>query len=310
MQRRMILSGTAIVLLSGALWFLRAPNGLSEQEFESLYKDPLPAPVLPVSLYHLGHSLVGRDMPAMFAALGGHSYASQLGWGASLLGHWTGDVPGFSEENTHPQFRPAAEAADSGEYGVVVLTEMVEIRDAIKYFDSPEYLAKWAARFRAARPETRVFLYETWHSLDDPKGWLDRIDEDLSGQWEGEILRTAMAHEGVGTVYVIPGGQVMAAAARAAERGEVPNLSRREDLFATLPDGTTDRIHFNDLGAYLMALTHYAVIYQRSPIGLPHELRRADGEAITPIASETAEALQRIVWDVVRGYGRTGLPRS
>ena len=29
--------------------------------------------------------------------------------------------------------------------------------------------------------------------------------------------------------------------------------------------------------AYLVALTHYAVLYRQSPVGLPHALSRADG---------------------------------
>ena len=43
----------------------------------------------------------------------------------------------------------------NGDYDAIVLTEMVEIRDAIRYFDSPIYLARWAERALAARPALR-----------------------------------------------------------------------------------------------------------------------------------------------------------
>ncbi|MFN3846448.1 MAG: hypothetical protein ACK4RZ_11615 [Paracoccaceae bacterium] len=300
----------AVATVAGGLWWLqqsRPPKTLPPEVLAARLAVSLPIPSGPQATYHLGHSLVGRDMPAMLAQMAGHDHASQLGWGATLKGHWTGDVPGFSDENAHPHHRPAHEAADSGDYPVVVLTEMVEIRDAIRYFESPRYLALWAERFRKARPDARVYLYETWHRLDDPEGWLTRIDADGPRYWEGALLAGAMAYDSVGTIHVIPGGQVMAATVRAIEAGQVPGLTQRDDLFAKDATGATDSIHFNDLGAYLMALTHYAVIMHRSPVGLPHDLTRADGSPITPVSADTAMALQRIVWDTVLSYGRSGV---
>jgi hypothetical protein len=316
MRRRttFALAGIGLALLAaggGATLWWSSPRPISDEEFAAHYAKPLPAPDADLAVYHLGHSLVGRDMPAMLSQLaGGHDYASQRGWGASLQGHWTGDVPGFAEENAHDHFRPAGEAVDSGDYPVVVLTEMVEIRDAIRYFDSPRHLALWAARIRAARPDARIYLYETWHPLNDPEGFLTRIDEDRVRYWEGTLLRQAKADAGVGTIHVIPGGQVKAAVVRAIEAGQIPGLTRREDLFAIGADGQPDPIHFNDLGAYLMALTHYAVIYHRDPTGLPHDLLRADGSPITPMDPQTALAMQKIVWQVVTGYAATGVPQS
>ena len=60
------------------------------RQFNSLYSNPLPHPKGPMRVFHLGHSLVGRDMPAMLAQLApkGHAYESQLGWGTTLKAHW------------------------------------------------------------------------------------------------------------------------------------------------------------------------------------------------------------------------------
>ena len=66
---------------------------------------------------------------------------------------------------------------------------MVEIRDAIQYFDSPKYLRLWAGEARKQKADTRVFLYETWHRLDDKDGWLNRLDGDLGKYWEGKAKR-------------------------------------------------------------------------------------------------------------------------
>jgi hypothetical protein len=154
-----------------------------------------------------------------------------------------------------------------------------------------------------------VYLYETWHHLNDPAGWLERIDRDLPTYWEGKLLAGAMAKGDTGgPVYVIPAGQVMARFVRLLESsGGLGGLASREDLFARNADGTTDTIHLNDVGNYLVALTHYAVLYHRSPVGLPFQLKRADGtDAVAP-SEEAARAMQTLVWEVVTSYPKTGV---
>lgn len=299
-----------VAAVAGGLWWWqqgRMARPLTPEVLAARLAVPVAAPLGPVAVYHLGHSLVGRDMPVMLAQMAGHDHASQLGWGSSLKDHWTGDVAGFDTENAHANHRPAGAALDSGDYPVVVLTEMVEIRDAIRYHDSARHLALWAARARAARPDVRLYLYETWHNTDDPEGWLQRIDSDGARYWHGDLLAGAMAQPGVGEIYIIPGGPVLAAVVRATEAGAVPGLTSRDDLFARDVSGAVDTIHVNETGAYLMALTHYAVIYQRSPEGLPHTLTSADGSQGPVLSAETAQALQRIVWQVVSGYGLVGM---
>lgn len=272
----------------------------------------LTPPEGPLSVFHLGHSLVNRDMPAMLAQLApqGHRYESQLGWGTTLKAHW-GDAPinGFEAENANPHFRPAHEAVESGDYQAIVLTEMVEIRSAIRYFDSPKYLALWAQKALAARPDVRLYLYETWHNLDDPEGWLERIDLDLGRYWLSQVLGPALQKlppEAV--IHVIPAGQVLAEVVRRIEAaGGVGGLRDRKDLFAGSDEGEVDTIHLNDIGNYLVALVHYAVLYQSSPIGLPHALLRGDGTpAMAPDAS-AARLLQEVTAEVVAARGISGL---
>lgn len=301
MQRRIIL--TAIAVAAGlALWRAWPKPGLDDAAWRAAFDTPLSPPPGPIPTYHLGHSLVGRDMPAMLAQLAGHSFHSQLGWGASLGDHWNDAVNGFATENAHPAHRPARAALASGAHAAVVLTEMVELKDAIRFHHSAERLADWARLARKARPDVRLYLYETWHRLDDPAGWLTRLDADLPALWEAQVLRPAMARAG-GVIHIIPGGQVMAAAARAAEAGLLPGIPDRHAFFS-------DEIHLNDLGNWLIAMTHFAVLYHRTPHGLPAQLNRADGSLATPPDAQSAKLLQELVWQVVTGYPACGVARG
>lgn len=270
---------------------------------------PLSAPERIGAIFHLGHSLVGPDMPVMLAQLGGHAHASQLGWGTTLKQHWNDGrkMPGYELHAGGMAPVPAHEALASGRFDVLVLTEMVEIRDAIRWYDSPRWLAEWVRLARQGNPAIRVYLYETWHNLDDPAGWLKRIDSDLPDQWLGRVLAPAEARKGTGEIYLIPGGQAMAAVARAAEAGRLPGTTSREDLFARDDSGRLDTIHMGDLGAYVVALTHWATIWQRNPVGLPHRLTRGDGTDAQSFTDEAAREVQGIVRDVVARVPYSGV---
>lgn len=297
--------------LFGTLWGCqKVPYPvLSEAEALDLYARPLAAPTKPRSVFHLGHSLVGRDMPAMLAQLAGsgHVFHSQLGWGTSLKNHWNKEINGFAVENDHSASRLAPEAIDGGEYDAVVFTEMVEIRDAIRYHQSAEYLHRWAQRARAGNPDVTLYLYETWPAVDDAEGWLTRVERDLSRHWENDILLPAVQATGA-PIFVVPGGQALAATIRAIiTQGEVDGVSRIEDFFALAADGSQDTIHINDLGSYVIAVTHYAVLYHANPTGLPYQLWRADGSPTAAPGPKLAKLIQETVWEIVTSYDKTGI---
>lgn len=296
------LPAAALVFLSACGLVRCAPDPVDDATIQRLYAQKLSPHQEPLSVYFIGHSLVGRLMPALVAqfAPDGHSYESQSGWGAELQAHWEPDIPlsGEDIENDHPRFREAHEAIASGDYDVLVLTEKIDLEASIEYHDSWYYLAQWSAKAWASNPDTRVYVYETWHDTAVEDGWLNRIDGDLPRLWEREIIDRALAEtNSERPIYVIPAGQVMARAVR-------DGLYTKEEL---LPDG----IHMSTAANYLVALTHFAVIYGRSPIGLPHDgLVRETGEPFEGVSAEKARALQEIVWEVVTSYPRTGVASS
>jgi len=300
-------SSTTALFLSAFGLTQCTPDPLTADDLHAFYETPPPPLEAPVSVFHIGHSLVSRDMPAMLQQMAGpdHSYESQLGWGTSMREHWEAPgkpLKGGDVENNHPRYREAHEAMDSGDYDVLVLTESVEIKDAIKYDHSWDYMARWIRKARAANPGIRIFFYESWHNINDEEGWFTRIDRDLALYWESEIMDRAMATEGAEVpVYLIPAGQVMARFLREVEaRGGVDGVSGIEDLFS-------DAIHLNDLGYYLVALTHYAVIYGQNPKDAPRQLLRADGKTANAPSEAAAALMKQAVWDVVTSLPRTGV---
>lgn len=281
-----------------------APSPVSSAEVERLYADTPPPVQRPLRVYHIGHSLVGRDMPVMLEQLAGegHHHNSQLGAFAELKTHWTPELALRNGEtaNAHPRFREAHDAVGSGSYDAIVLTERVDIADSIKDHESWRYLSLWAEKTWANNPEARVYVYETWNSRK-VRNWAARLDTDLPDYWEGEILDRAMAVDGLGrAIYVIPAGQVLAALERQLSEAPIAEITSTEAFFR-------DHIHLNDKGHYLVALTHYAVLYGRSPVGLPHQVKRADGTPAEPLSPEAAGQIQKIVWSVVTRYLRTGV---
>lgn len=315
-QRRFLGSGALLLLLSACGLVRCTPDPLPRAEFEALYETTLAPPGKELRVFHLGHSLVNRNMPYMLQQMAqasglDHGYDSQIGWGTPLKSHWEPkeEIFGFEKENAHPRYRDVKDALNSGEYDALVLTEMVEIRDAIAYFDSAAYLHKFDALARTGREDIRVYLYETWHFVTDPEGWRVRLEKDRARYWEDGILRPALAYDAPAhPIYVIPAGQVFAEIARQIEAGKLDGLAAVEDLFSRTEDGTLDAIHMGPLGNYIVALTHYAALYHKSPVGLPIEVQLFDEKEVFSVPSrELAQRLQAIVWDVVKSDPLAGV---
>lgn len=286
---------------------------IEESALKNLYSKLLARTDKKLQVYHLGHSLVGRTMPSMLQQLAGsdHNFRSQLGWGTSLKEHWDPKlvINGFEEENDHENYQNVFEAIRGTQFDAFVLTEMVEIKDAIKYYGSAQYLQKFTQEIVKYNPDARVYLYESWHKVTDKEGWISRLDRDFSNYWLDKIVDSAhIGMENSNTIYVIPVGQVMSAFFKEVERlGGVKGISRPEDIFKRNPEGGLDPIHVNDIGSYLVTLVHFAVLYQTSPEGLPYQLKNETGDKAVAPSKEAAQLMQEITWRVVSENYRTGI---
>ena len=257
----------------------------------------------------IGHSLVGTTMPAMLADLfddtpGAGRIDAQIINGAPLSWQW--------DHSAEAQGVDARAALPSGDYEVVVMTEAVPLDNHLRWSDTNGYAKRFYDLAADANPNARVHLYESWHDIrsgtgvdieyDDGDGvpWRTRIDQDLP-KWESVVDHVnAERAPGQPEMLLVPAGQAMARMHDEIARGAVPGLGSIAELFS-------DDIHPNDLGFYFVAMVHYAALYGRCPAGLKRALRSRHGTPYAAPSAALAAAMQRIAWETVCAYPRSGV---
>ena len=95
---------------------------------------------------------------------------------------------------------------------------------------------------------------------------------------------------------LIPVGHVMHEFDKAARAGEIPGYRGAYDLYK-------DAIHLTNGGAYLVGCTFYATIYRTDPRGFPAAPYKVTEE-------QFAQAVQRLVWPVVKAHPLAGVAPS
>ncbi len=236
----------------------------------------------------IGHSLVGPDLPGMvergLAAMGeAREVQAQIINGAPLAYNW--------DNSAQAEGVDGRAALAQGPVGDLILTEAQPIAAHVQWSDTAGLVARWADAAKAANPEARVWLYETWPSFT-PKPdevnadlpWRLRIDEEFP-LW----VEAAGDH-----ARIIPAGQAMALLADEIEADRVPGLTDIAGVFA-------DDIHLNGRGLYFVAMVQIAALTGRSPEGLPAKLVRVWETREAVIPDDQATAFQRIAWAAVEG---------
>ena len=249
----------------------------------------------------VGHSLVGPSLPPLLDAtlqrMGEPSVVqAQIINGSSLAFNWDHSA---EAEGVDAKARLAAQPTD-----VLILTESQPVVGQVKYSDSAGYAAKFAGLALDANPQVRLYIYESWSSLnsgpgaitkDDPDAgipWRERIALDLP-VWEGIAADTAAkaGHE----VKLLPVGQAMGMLADEIKAGAVPGIKDIREMFS-------DDIHPNGKGLYFIAMVQAAAIMGKSPEGLPAKVTRAWTSRDAVISQDQAVALQQIAWKALQTY--------
>jgi hypothetical protein len=160
----------------------------------------------------------------------------------------------------------------------------------------------------------RITVQEFWMPFDDASHWETRgkgatIDRDAKTMPEltkahadyfksmDDHVRELNSQSGKQSVFVVPSGQAVLALRGAIIDGKVPGIAKQSELF-TDPIG-----HPREVIKVLSTHCHYAVIYRRSPVGLPIPA------ALTkvPEAEKLNLLLQEIAWDAVTAHPLSGV---
>ncbi|MFC6584908.1 hypothetical protein [Sulfitobacter aestuariivivens] len=190
----------------------------------------------------------------------------------------------------------------------LILTEAIPLDGHLQWSETSLFAQAFAGLALSARPDARVYVQETWHSLKSGTGvavehdpgadvaWRIRLDRDLP-KWEHLVAQVAAVRgANEDRVGLIPAGQAMARLYDQIAAGEVAGLTDIAALFS-------DDIHLSDLGHYFVAMVQYATLTGQSPLGLPTDFSDRWGTAFDAPDPDLARALQRIAWEAVQAYG-------
>ncbi|MGR3761991.1 hypothetical protein ACUXV3_17985 [Roseobacteraceae bacterium NS-SX3] len=246
----------------------------------------------------IGHSLIGRDNPEMLEQLltsqAPATVEAQIINGAPLSYNWEHSA---RAEGIDARARLGAPA------DAVIVTEAIPLAKHLKWSNTEASVTQFYELARAANPDVKFYLQETWHSLDSGTGadvpfddgagvpWRDRLEKDLP-RWQAVVDEVNAATGG--TAELLPAGQALARLDDAIQAGTVPGLSSIRALFK-------DDIHPNDLGFYFLSLVQFGVLTGQDPSGLPRRLKDRWGKPFEAPPPEMAARLQEIAWEAAQG---------
>ncbi len=259
-------------------------------------------------VFSAGHSFhfhvpVMLEEIAKSAGISGHRIAGKsLIGGSTSIQHWNLKDP-----------NPVKEALIAGNVDVLTLTPIYLPDAGVENF---------AALGLQHNPAFRVTVQEFWLPFDEyqpayyiepkiPKpakvdhnaatgGHLREIHDRYFKEMDA-LVRGVNAKLGKPVVSVVPVGQAVIALREKIIAGQAPGLKSQEDLF-TDPLG-----HPKNPLQLLIVYCHYAVIYQKNPVGLP--VPAALKNIPAPEAEALNKLLQEIAWDAVTAHPLSGVAK-
>ncbi len=272
-----------------------------------------------IKAFYVGHSL-SDQIPDMVLSLShadnsvNFDYAYQSIPGAPL--RWSWQVKDRNDYDPLPPylypFTNVTHGLRSGKIDHLVLTESVPrqnnhdwgIRETYVFADS---FYRYATQFN---PNIKVWIYEVWHCINsgtptrcpydvNSSPWRQRLTDDLP-MWESVPKFLNDKYKPNKEVCLIPAGQGLARLTDAINSGTIPGINNINQLFS-------DDIHLTDQGKYFVACIHFALLHQKSPIGLPHQLKNQWGGNFGAPTPAQARRFQEIAWETVLQYEKSCL---
>ncbi|MGJ8616305.1 MAG: hypothetical protein ACSHWS_05655 [Sulfitobacter sp.] len=257
-----------------------------------------------LSILMVGHSLFGVDGPDMLQAAlragqGQGTVQAQIINGAPLRYNW--------EQSDNAEGVDARAVLPNGGTSHLILTEAIPLTNHTQFSDTEVYAQAFFGLAVAANPDTKVYLQETWHSLNSGTGvaveyddnadvpWRTRLDQDLP-IWQGIVASVSAGNRSeTASIELIPAGQAMARLYDEIAADRVPGITGIQAFFS-------DDIHLSDLGHYFVAMVQYASVTGADPLGLPNAFKDRWGKAFDAPDPDLARTLQRIAWEAVQAY--------
>lgn len=138
-------------------------------------------PVESASVFWVGHSLVETKAPMTYApgmvdlvSLTGQ-FASARGlehfagehtlWGSSLSALWRGFPHSYDRDASDMVAKRERFEIEAELYDTLILTEAIPLRPVLKNEFSAYYVRLFTGALKKAKPDARIFLYQTWVNL-------------------------------------------------------------------------------------------------------------------------------------------------
>lgn len=253
------------------------------------------APPLPGmrAVFFSGHSLININSPTMFAQLSERDgravrYQLQMGIGSPMSIRLACPRSGQQADGNDIAFDVLTELRRPGAYDTLILTERHDIVTTILYEASTSMARRFRDAIREGNPSARTFLFESWFNIDhaQPEAFRARQARELVA-WQCIASKVNESRGEFAPMLVVPAGQAISEFVGDVVAGRAPGMRRLSDVFV-------DNVHLTDNANYLIALIHYGVVHQRSPVGLPHDGLRVLSGSPPRLAPETAAYLQAL----------------
>jgi hypothetical protein len=297
------LGAVSLVLAFVAGNLLAIPQTISEDKKNANPAGPLTEGQRVFSCGHSFHVFVPGILGDMAKGAGikNHVAVGLSGIGGSrVIQHW--DVP--QEKNK------AKEALGTGKVDVLTLSPIHLPDDGIE---------KFANLALEHNPKVRITVQEFWLPFDiyditfkerpkkvdhnAPTGAELRKLHEPYFQSMDDHVRDLNKKLGKEALFVVPVGQAVIALREKIIAGQAPGLKMQEDLFID-PIG-----HAKPPLQALAAYCHFAVIYRRTPVGLP--MPDVLAKANNPLWDEKLNRLlQELAWDAVTHHPLSGVQKE